>query len=84
MDLLPELNTLTVGGIGLSVLLVFLTQAIKGWIPSRFHTVIPLILGIVVSLVLFGLTKEAFVGGLVLGIIATGEYRVVHPPKKEE
>ena len=77
-----DLLKITVGGVGLPVLLVFFTQAIKGFIPEKARPLIPMIVGILFAFLLFGLTVPAFFGGLALGILANGEYKLAKPPTK--
>jgi hypothetical protein len=83
LELLPtDLTTITIGGIGLPVLLVFLTQSLKGLLPEKLvglKPYVPFLLGILMSFVIMGISPIAFLGGLFLGLVATGEYRMVNP-----
>lgn len=86
LEILPtDLTTITVGGIGLPILIVFLTQALKGLIPSKLISLkplVPFVLGLVVGFIILGLNPMALLGGLFLGLVATGEYRMVNPVKE--
>jgi hypothetical protein len=79
---LVDLTTLTVGGIGLPVLVMFFTQAIKGVVPDKLHTVLPYIVGVVFALFALGFQPINALVGVALGLIATGEYRIVNPSEE--
>ena len=83
MELLPnsELITWSIEAVLSGVAVVALTNAIKDWLPVNFHKVLPYLVGIVLALVAFGLAWANILIGILLGLVATGEYRLVKPVK---
>lgn len=74
--MLPELSTLSVGGIALPVITILFTQAVKGLLPAKSHKVIPYVVAILIVVALYGITPLNIVGGLALGVLATGGYKL--------
>jgi len=90
LELLPaDLQTITIGGLGLSTFLMLVTQALKGFIPDKwanFKVYLPFIFGLLASFALmpvstFSSLFSAVLVGLFFGIAATGEYRMIDPVK---
>ena len=80
MDLINiDLVSASVGGISVSALVVLLTNAIKGLLPEKFVKPLPYIVGVVVVLIVMGLSWANVGVGLILGALATGGYRLVKP-----
>ncbi len=80
MDLINiDLVALSVGGISVSVLVVLLTNAIKGLLHKRFKRILPYIVGVAVALIAMGLSWMNVLIGLGFGALATGGYRLVTP-----
>jgi hypothetical protein len=87
--LTADLTTITVGGLGLSTFLMFATQALKGLIPDKyigFKVFVPFLLGLIAGFAIFPISSFSsffvtILGGLFIGLLTTGEYRMFNPVK---
>lgn len=59
---------------GVIAIVIALTQLIKQYVDSRYIPLVSVVLGLVGGLVTGGLTVEAGIKGLVLGLSASGLY----------
>lgn len=67
-----ELITVTNGV--LVAVIIALTQILKKYVPEKFVTVVPLILGILGAGFLIAFTAQGILTGLILGLTASGLY----------
>lgn len=78
-----DINTLMVNGIGLPLILVFLTQWFKEASAMKLYRILlPFIIGFTFSIFMFSSLTETIFYGFVFGAIATGEYKVLKMLKK--
>jgi hypothetical protein len=59
---------------GVIAVVLALTQLVKLYVPSKFIPLVAVVLGVVGGIVTGGVTLEAGVKGLVLGLSAAGLY----------
>ena len=82
MDFLTiYLTTWAISGIPISALVIMLTNILKELFPKSWSKILPFIVGIILSLLSFGLSFPNVFGGIILGALATGGYRLIKPLK---
>ena len=75
--ILSNIETVTIGGVSITLLIVALTQALKKHFPFD-REILPYILGVIVVLLALGIGTGQVLAGLVAGFIASGAYKAIH------
>ena len=70
-------------GVSVVAIVIALTQVIKQYIPERFIPLVPLVLGIIVSIIsTWNIGATYILGGLVIGFAAMGLFDISRVIKK--